>query len=334
MGNKKSIAVDKSGGTEKTKQVSDPSSGARGRQRGRIHMVQNVLLIWLDNNIDDNSDDCQNTITQLRRIVNRVNTYTDGDQCIQFIESINDDKVCMIISGSLGQHIMPRVHDMFQVDSIFIFCGNKQRHEKWARDWPKIKGVFTEITPICEALKKATQQCEQNAISISFMATTTSGDTAKKNLDQLDCSFMYTQIVKEILLTIEFEEQHIKEFIQYCREQFAENDKELNNIKKFEGKYRDETPIWWYTYEYFLYPLLNRALRLMDMDLIIKMGFFIDDLHRHIEQLHSIQFDENYSGGIFTVYRGQGISKVDFEQMTKTTGGLMTFNNFLSTSKN
>ena len=79
-----------------------------------------------------------------------------------------------------------------------------------AKDWPKIKGVFTEITPICEALKKAAQQCEHNAISISFMAT--SGDVSKKNLDQLDCSFMYTQILKDILLTIKFEQKHIEEF--------------------------------------------------------------------------------------------------------------------------
>jgi tetratricopeptide (TPR) repeat protein len=34
------------------------------------------------------------------------------------------------------------------------------------------------------------------------------------------------------------------------------------------------------------------------------------------------------------VYRGQGMSKADFEQMQKTKGGLMSFNNFLTTSKN
>jgi hypothetical protein len=41
------------------------------------------------------------------------------------------------------------------VDSIFIFCGNKKRHEEWAEEWSKTKGVFTEIKPICETLKQA-----------------------------------------------------------------------------------------------------------------------------------------------------------------------------------
>ena len=71
----------------------------------------------------------------------------------------------------------------------------------------------------------------------------------------------------------------------------------------------------------------------MDVDIIIKMGFFIGDLHRQIEQLHSEQFNGHQSDTTFTVYRGQGMSTEHFEQMKKTKGGLMAFNNFLSTSK-
>jgi Flp pilus assembly protein TadD len=71
----------------------------------------------------------------------------------------------------------------------------------------------------------------------------------------------------------------------------------------------------------------------MDVDIIIKMGFFIGDLHRQIEHLHTKQFNEQQSSTTFTVYRGQGMSKEHFEQMKKTKGGLMAFNNFLSTSK-
>jgi hypothetical protein len=67
-------------------------------------------------------------------------------------------------------------------------------------------GVFTKIAPICEALKEAAHQCEQNAIPVSFMST--SAASPNKNLDQLDCSFMYTQILKEIILSIDFEPQH------------------------------------------------------------------------------------------------------------------------------
>jgi tetratricopeptide (TPR) repeat protein len=328
---KKSIGGEKYATAVKVEQTSTDSKHVPARRRINDRMVQNVLLIWLDKNIDDNSADCRNTITQLRRAVNTIKKYTDGEECIQFLETINNEKVCMIISGALGQHIVPRVHNMSQVDSIFIFCGNKKYHEQWTKEWSKIKGVFTEITPICEALKQAAQQCEHNAISISFMAT--SGDISKKNLDQLDPSFMYTQLLKEILLVIQFEPKHFTQFIEYCRDVLAENPAQLKNVQRLEGKYRNETPIWWYTCECFLYPMLNRTLRLMDVDIIIKVGFFIGDLHRHIEQLHQEQFGGQQTGKSFTVYRGQGMSKTEFEKMNKTKGGLISFNNFLSTSK-
>ncbi|CAF0734419.1 unnamed protein product [Adineta steineri] len=323
------MATSKSSVTKKINPTSDLSTCITANRRTNIQRMQNVLLIWLDNNIDDDNADYNNTIKQLKRVVNDVNTYTDGEECIEFIQTITNNKVRMIISGSLGQHIVPHVHKMSQVDTIFIFCNNQEWYKQWAKEWPKIRGVFTDTTSICEALKQASQQCEQNAISISFMAS-----LSNKKLNQLDPSFMYTQILKEILLTIDFEDKHFEEFITYCRDAFVENEYDLQNIEKLERDYHDRTPVWWYTYQCFLYSMLNSALRQMDVGMIIRMGFFIKDLHRDIQRLHSEQFDGHQLGKPFTVYRGQCLSKEDFTEMTKTKGGLLSFNNFLSTSKN
>ncbi|CAF3827946.1 unnamed protein product [Adineta steineri] len=306
---------------------SDVATNTNANRCLNLQRMQNVVLVWLDSSIDDNNDDCNNTIKQLKHVVNNVNTFTDDKQCIEFIQTIANNKVCLIVSGSLGQHIVLHVHDMSQVDTIFVFCNNQKWHEQWAKEWPKIKGVFTDIIPICEALKQTAHQCEQNATSISFV-------TSNMKLDQLDPSFMYTQILKEILLTINFVGEHINDYIQYCRDAFVDNEYESRKITKLERHYHDQTPIWWYTYPCFLYPMLNHGLRLMDVDIIVRMGFFINDLHRDIQRLHWEQFDDDSSDKIFTVYRGQGLSKEDFTEMTKTKGGLLSFNNFLSTSKN
>ena len=321
----------KSGAATQTASSSTQPKDARRRGQANVQMVQNVLLIWLDGNIDENSSDCQNTTTHLRRAVNSVNIFTDEGECIQFLEDMAKEKACMIISGALGQHIVPRVHDLSQIDSIFIFCGNKTYHEEWAKKWPKIKGVFTEIKPICNALKEAAQQCEQNAVSISIMGA---DDTLpNKSLNQLDPSFMYTQIMKEILLTIDFEQKHIDEFIQHCRQALDGNSSQLEKVDQLSRGYRKETPIWWYTLECFLYPMLNRALRTMDADLMVKLGFFIADLHRQILELHREEFSGAGSNQKFTVYRGQGMEKKEFEKMLASKGGLISFNNFLSTSR-
>jgi tetratricopeptide (TPR) repeat protein len=314
-----------------TKQTMDKTKGAGARRRPNIRMMQNVMLIWLDKNINKKNEDCYNTVTQLRHGGNTVHTFTDTDRCIDFVTDSYNETVVLIISGALCQNIVPLVHDIDQLHKIFIFCKNKIRYEQWAKQWSKIKDVFTEVTPICKALKQASQQCEQNAISISFVAT--NGDASSNNLDQLDPMFMYTQIMKEILLTIEFDQEHVNQFIAYCRDTFDGNENQLKYVDELGRKYLDKTPIWWYTCECFLYPMLNRALRTTDVDIIIQMGFFISDLHRDVEKLYKQQLGIHLASKTFTVYRGQGLSSTDFDQMMNTKGGLLSFNNFLSTSK-
>jgi tetratricopeptide (TPR) repeat protein len=294
--------------------------------------IQNYLLIWLDGSIDvKNNEDCRNTIDKLRQVMNTVEIFTRQDECIDFINNIKEVKIFMICSGALGQITVPLVHNKQQVNAIYIFCGNKTRHEQWIQQWSKVQGVYTDITAICETLKQGAKDCDQNMASISFVKTTEK--VANQNLDELDPSFMYTQILKEILITIEFKQEHMNEFLTYCREQLVGNTIEVENVDKIEKEYHHHQPIWWYTFDCFLYSMLNRALRTMEVDTIIKMGFFVRDLHQHIVALHSTQYGRRHYLDSFKVYRGQGLSQTDFDQLLKTKGGLFSFNNFLSTSK-
>jgi hypothetical protein len=201
MSKKNSATSDHTGSKANASQVAAVPKGTMPRSRVNIQRMQNVLLIWLDNNIDDSNEDCRNTVTELRRVVNDIHKFTDVDQCIDFLTENYNGKVIMVISRALCQETMPLIHDIVQLRTIFVICSTENMDEQWTKEWPKIKGVFTEISPICEALKQAAQQCEHNAISMSLVATNT-GDASSKILDRLDPSFMYTQILKEILLTI------------------------------------------------------------------------------------------------------------------------------------
>jgi len=330
MDTKKSIIPDISSDEEKAKHASNYSNKTTACEEGHIHLVQNVLLIWLDSNIDEeNNEDCRNTIIQIRRVVNSVKIFRNTDECHYFLTDVNNENIFMIISGALSRTIIPLIHEVVQLNSIFIFYANDTKHELWTAKWPKVKGVFAETSLLCIAIEQVAQQCEKNAIPISFVST--SDSASNQNLDQLNQSFMYTQILKEILLTINFEEH---QFIDYCQQHFVNSSRRSNRYESFEQEYHHETPIWLYTYEPFLYSMLNHALRIMDVDIIMKMGLFVCNLHRHIKELHNDQFGAHHSSKSFVVYRGQGLHKTDFDQMIKTKGGLISFNSFLSTSKN
>ncbi|CAF1173538.1 unnamed protein product [Adineta ricciae] len=295
--------------------------------RLNIEQMQEILVVWLDTGINSNNPDYQNVIQQLQCVIDDIHTFTNNDECIDCILTLTDTNVCLITSGSLGQLILPCIHDISNIDSIFIFCDHQNRHEQWAKHWCKVKSVSIDIIHICEQLKKLIRRYELNAIPMSFVQS-------GKRLDRLEPSFMYTKIIKEILLTIQFKDKHIKQFVKYCCDNFVDTEVDRKKVKELEGEYHQHTPIWWYTAQRFLYGMLNRALRVMDGEVITLMGFFISDLHRHIEELHKQQFGDASIAKCCTVYRGQGLMKKDFDELTETKGGLMSFNNFLSTSEN
>ncbi|CAF1531575.1 unnamed protein product [Rotaria sordida] len=228
-------------------------------------IIQNFLLVWLDANIDESREDFQTSLKHLRRIVASITTFTDAQQCFDYLSGITKEKAFMIVSGSLGQKIVPEMEAIPQLESVYVFCGNQSYHEQWANKVPKIKGVYTKIEPICKALEVDRQRCDQAMISVSF--------------NGLDPLFMYTQLLKEALLEIEDDDRKsLKDLAEYCREQ---DDILEDQIKQVENEYRNHTPIWWYTAETFIYPMLNRGLRIMNADIIMKLGFFIRHLHNH-----------------------------------------------------
>ncbi|CAF2133275.1 unnamed protein product [Rotaria magnacalcarata] len=293
-------------------------------------MIQNYSVIWVDGTIDENNEDCRNVLVQLRAAVSDVNVCTIPEQCVDFLNDIDDGKAFVIISGYVGQQLVPAIHSMHVVDAIYILCGNQARHEAWAKDWPKIRGVFTSIKPICESLKKVAHECDHDSIPMSFIPKQIVAEGAagpnQNNPNQLPPSYMYSVIFKDIILEIDDDDKKsMNTLTVYCRDQNIP-EAEINDFKR---KYRQKSPVWWYTKDIFLYGMLNRGLRSLDMEAMTKLGFFIRHLHIQLEELYQEQ-SPNFQK-TFTVYRGQGLSQQDFQNLSDSKGGLLSFNNFLST---
>ncbi|CAF1584911.1 unnamed protein product, partial [Adineta steineri] len=292
----------------------------------RRRMVRNYSLIWLDESMDETNDVFQNNLAQLRTVTNDVNVFKQRDECIDFLTDCPDIKCFLVAEHTITQQIMPLINDIPQLHGMHRFSNNKSLHEEWATKWRKIKSVHINIDDLCEALRLDIKKCNRDSIAMSFVTANHMEPTG--NLNQLEPTFMYTQIFKDILLDMKHGKQAIKDFTVYCRNT---NSVSPINIDRFEKEYHDQLAIWWYTFPSNIYSMLNYALRSMDGDTIINMGFFIHDLHQQIKGLHQQQV-HSYHAKPFIVYRGQGLSKAIFEKLQKTKGGLISFNNFLSTT--
>lgn len=292
-------------------------------------ILQNFVLIWLDLDNNVSNDDYHNATMQLQHIVNATHTFNDVDDCIDFLTEIEDQKVLMIISGTVHQHLIRLIHDIPRLHSVYIFCHGTENDRKQTNEWSKVRGISAQTLPICNSIKQTARQYDPNPCSVSFLS---SDNVTTSNLNRLDQSFMYSQILKEILLEIDFDvDIMLKSMATLYRAEYLSNHQSTIVLDRFEQNYHNHTPIWWYTSEGFIYSTLNEALRTQEIDNILRMSFFLRALHKDIKQLHSKQMNDHHMG-TFTVYRGQAMMKEDFEKMTRTKGGLMSFNNFLSTS--
>ena len=258
-----------------------PSSGStQPTQR----MVQQFFLVWIDPTTDESTANYYDSLAQLRSIVNDVTSFKQQDDAIDFLTDMHGMSAFLIVTDAVGQQILPFIHDISILDTIYIFTSHPNQNEPWTEKWAKIKGMHTAISSICEALQLATKQCDQDSIAVSFVNI--SEDVSNINANRLEPSFMYTQLFKRILFEMEDDDNCVGVLTDYCRKFYTGNARDTMIIDAFQQNYRPESAIWWYTSECFAYRMLNQALRALEGDTIINMGFFIRDLHRQIQQLH------------------------------------------------
>jgi len=67
-----------------------------------LRTIENFIIVWLDLNIDQQNSDFQDSITQFRTIINSLETFTNTDECADFLSEITDEKVFLIVSNALG----------------------------------------------------------------------------------------------------------------------------------------------------------------------------------------------------------------------------------------
>jgi hypothetical protein len=54
-------------------------------------------------------------------------------------------KAVLIVSGRMGQVLLPKINHMKNLLSVIVFCGNVQAHKAWANNFDKVKGVVIDF---------------------------------------------------------------------------------------------------------------------------------------------------------------------------------------------
>ncbi|CAF0800324.1 unnamed protein product [Didymodactylos carnosus] len=321
-----------------------------------IHGLENLeeyYLVWCDklaNNVVK-----ENIEQKLRTIINYLKIFDNIEICEKYIrENIKNLKVILIVSDQFGQIIVPRLQDLSQLMAVYVYCEEKQSSEQWTQQFQKntpspvhfipvgkvyiqvlffniqVKGVLTQIDELIESIKHDQKHREKydETISISIFDPS----NKEKSTTGLNSSFMYQQLLTDILIQMESTSADKKELVDACQFFYKDNGEQLKILNDFDQTYSSNQALWWYPRESFLYRLLNKALRIANIDLLFLFRFFIRDLHKQLGELYRSQQDLDQQ--TLRVYRGQIMSNDEIEQMKSSTGQLLSMNSFLSTSSN
>lgn len=299
-------------------------------------MMKNVRVVWLDANFDETNNKYRSYLTELRTIVNNINTFTDADQSIDFVTDVDNERILMIISSEFKRNIIANIHDIPQLHTIFIFSNNKSKCDESKQQLSKVKGVYNQIQSICKSLHEIIEQWEQNMIPMSFVTVDSIDALVSARCHALlDKCFIDMYLLKDTTFGINYDNDAtklMKALATYARQVYANDPVRLQKIDRFEHEFHGHTLLWWYTYDYFLFSMLNQALRTLDIQLIIRLAFIFVQLSHQIKQLHQRQAIHYKTS--FTVYRTQTMSEVDFQELQRAKRGLLSFNSFLSTTMN
>lgn len=154
---------------------------------------------------------------------------------------------------------------------------------------------------------------------------------AKTELDEqsstgLNGQFIHSQLLIECLIRMKPTSNEKQELADFCKEEYKDNPDQLEIVKEFERDYTLDRSLWWYTRDSFLYRLLNKALRVQNIDLLYLFRFFIRDLRNALEQ--------HKCSSVMSSYRAQRMLREEIDTLRKSVGEFISMNSFFSTSIN
>ncbi|UJR12347.1 hypothetical protein I4U23_016524 [Adineta vaga] len=274
--------------------------------QAKIDFPHKFRLIWL------HSIDSQvNPNPFFLFTVDTFDNFTNSNECIAFITTNKDDIFFLITSNELVQSLISHIHHLSQMHSILIFPSTISKNTQWIKTWSKIKGFFTDISSIIQTLRKEIQEYRHNSFIIGITS---------KNLYHIDSWFVCTQLLKELLIETNLKNKLDKKFLEFCQEKLRIKKSVLDD---FQQTYYLHSPIWWFIQDYFLFHTINQAFQLHQINVLIEMKFFIQDLCQEIQKKSKLISET------MTLYRGQRLSNEDFQYFYTIQGGLCSFNSFL-----
>ena len=101
--------------------------------------VKSFIAVWLDGNINNNEENRKAQV-QLGSFIDFLIRVEDINQCEDFVRS-RSEQLILIVNGRLGRELVPKIHPLRHVASIYVYCADKEGNEQWAKHFSKVNDI-------------------------------------------------------------------------------------------------------------------------------------------------------------------------------------------------
>jgi tetratricopeptide (TPR) repeat protein len=293
--------------------------------------LETITLLWYDPTIVDRKEDTTQTMNELRELVNDyVVFHVNEDECITYIKSIEkEEKLFFVTSGRRATSILNEIHELPQIDSVFIFCYKPEKYQHLLDEFTKIVEIYSDRFCLLESIRENIILVEKQTEIFNFYCHHREKST--RNLSKEAAEFFWFQMYKDIMIQRMASNIHAKQqLLGFCRQYYRGNRKQLEIINEFESDYTSDQAVRWYTKESFIYKLVNKALRTEDIDQLYTFRYFIADLSLSLNREREL-LQEKVE--VIMVYRGFRLDEEELLNLKANEGNLISINGFFSTSR-
>ncbi|CAF5094588.1 unnamed protein product, partial [Rotaria sp. Silwood1] len=125
--------------------------------------LETFSLLWLDGSV--NKSDNLHAQEELRTTIHQLKTFEKPDKCLEYIYNVpKEDRIVLIVSGQLGRSIVPNIHSIEQLLSIYIYCYDQNSNEQWSSKYRKVKAVVTNVKELIARIQFDHEKQQQNKI--------------------------------------------------------------------------------------------------------------------------------------------------------------------------
>jgi hypothetical protein len=106
--------------------------------------LETFSIVWLDVN-NNNSKENRNIEEKMRNIINHFVKFDNAHECIEYIQHVSEEeRLVLIVSDESGQELVPHIHRLRQVSSIYVYLTNTNNNIRWTYQFSKV-GMFCEF---------------------------------------------------------------------------------------------------------------------------------------------------------------------------------------------